>query len=147
MSFDQLFSVSGSAMSAQMVRLNATASNLANVDSVAEDPQETYRARHPIFAAHYDAYRQGLNPSNGSPDGVTAVPVLINGIHESEETPLYRYEPDHPFADEAGMVAYPNISVVNEMADMISASRSFQLNVEVMNSAKTIAERLLTLGQ
>ncbi len=146
MSFSQIFDVSGSAMSAQIVRLNATASNLANVDSVAEQASDTYRARHPVFAAQLQQQRL-LQAGESASVAVEGVPVAVLALHESEAEPLFRYEPDHPFANEAGMVAYPNISVVNEMADMISASRAFQLNVEVMNTAKTLAERILSLGQ
>ena len=144
MSISHLFNVSGSAMSAQMVRLNATASNLANVDSVAADPAQTYRARRPVFAAQLQAYHTLQQQEAAS---ALAVPVRVVDMHESREDPLFRYEPDHPLANDEGMVAYPNISTVTEMADMISASRAFQLNVEVMNTTKTLAERLLSLGQ
>lgn len=134
-----VFDVSGSAMAAQTVRLNTTASNIANAQSVAENPEETYRARHPVFAQHMSAFR------SDEPDAAAGVQIL--GIVESDAALTSRYQPDHPYADESGFVTYPNVSVVEEMADMISASRSFQLNVEVMNTARTLAERVLTLGQ
>ena len=139
MSMLDIFDVAGSAMAAQRVRLNTTASNLANADSVAEDPADTYRARHPVFAT--------LLSDASSHSASTATKVQVQGIVESEAPLQQRYEPDHPYADEAGYVSYPNVSAVSEMANMISASRAFQLNVEVMNTAKTLAERLLTLGQ
>jgi len=124
MSLLSIFDVSGSAMSAETVRLNTTASNLANAQSVTSNFADTYRARHPVFVA------QRVSEA----DGATA--------------PLdMRYEPDHPLANKDGYVAYPNVNVVQEMADMISATRAFQMNVEVMNSARTLAERVLTLGQ
>lgn len=141
MSILNVFDVAGSAMSAQQVRLNTTASNLANAESVAADPADTYRARHPVFAAALaDAQRgsTGSNPGQG---------VQVLGVIESDAPLNYRYEPTHPFADDKGYVAYPNVSAVTEMADMISASRSFQVNVEMMETAKTLAERLLRLGQ
>ena len=136
-----VFDVAGSAMAAQQVRLNTTASNLANADSVAENPDDTYRARHPVFA---EALAQAKVGSRTDEAG-SGVSVL--GIVESELPLEYRYEPQHPFSNEEGYVAYPNVSVVTEMADMISASRSFQVNVEMMTTARTLAERLLTLGQ
>lgn len=143
MSLLNVFEVSGSAMSAQTVRLNTTASNLANANSVAENPEDTYRAQHPVFAQQLEASRLGLGGSGGSAAGGVAVLDIV----ESAAPLQQRYEPHHPFADEAGMVTYPNVSSVEEMANMISASRSFQTNVEVLNTAKTLAERLLTLGQ
>ncbi len=140
-----VFNVSGSAMSAQSVRLNTTASNLANAQSVSNSLGTTYRARHPVFAAvQADVLQEaggmetGLSPSRG---------VRVLGIVESDAPPDLRYEPDHPYADEQGYVAYPNVNVVEEMANMISASRSFQVNVQTMQAAREMATRLLTLGQ
>jgi flagellar basal-body rod protein FlgC len=142
MSLLNVFDVSGSALAAQSVRLNTTASNIANAESVAENPEQTYRARHPVFAQALD--RQ-LTPAGQ--DSVAGGAVQVLGIVESEAPLQYRYEPDHPYANEEGFVAYPNVSVVEEMANMISASRSFELNVEVMNTARTLAERVLSMGQ
>jgi flagellar basal-body rod protein FlgC len=139
-----LFDVAGSAMTAQTIRLNTTASNIANAQSVAADPADTYRARHPVFASAL-AEQQRLHGGNQSTDTANGVSVL--GIVESGAPLQQRYEPDHPFADDRGFVTYPNVSAVEEMANMMSASRAFQLNVEVMNTAKTLAERLLRLGQ
>lgn len=139
MSMLDIFDVSGSAMAAQRVRLNTTASNLANADSVATRPEDTYRAKHPVFAAM-------LRDASGRQQGAVT-PVQVQGIVESDAPLQQRYEPDHPYADENGYVSYPNVSAVSEMANMISASRSFQLNVEVMNTAKSLAERLLSMGQ
>lgn len=147
MSIAQVFDVSGSAMAAQMVRMNTTASNLANANSVAPTAEETYRAKSPIFAAQVQQRSLGLMQNTGLSENAASSTVDVLGITESQEDLSYRYEPEHPFADESGMVAYPNVSVVTEMANMISASRSFQLNVEVMNTAKTLAERVLSLGQ
>jgi len=133
-----VFNVSGSGMAAQSLRLNTTASNIANAESVAADPADTYRARYPIFQASLDSAMDGNNASNA---------VSVPGIIESDKPLNIRYEPDHPFANDDGYVAYPNVNVVEEMANMISASRSFQLNVEVLNTAKTLAERVLSIGQ
>jgi len=137
----EVFDVSGSAMAAQSVRLNTTASNIANAESVSADPAQTYRARHPVFAEQLARQQIGADAAG------TAGAVQVVDIVESHLPLDYRYEPDHPYADEKGFVAYPNVSVVEEMANMISASRSFELNVEVMNTARTLAERVLSLGQ
>jgi len=145
MSLLSIFDVSGSAMSAETVRLNTTASNLANAQSVTSNFADTYRARHPVFAT------QGVAGGDGDADSLdendAGRGVKVTGIVENNAPLTMRYEPDHPLANKDGYVAYPNVNVVQEMADMISATRSFQMNVEVLNSARTLAERVLTLGQ
>lgn len=146
MALMDIFNVSGSAMAAQSVRLNTTASNLANAQSVAENPEDTYRAQHPVFAEQLD---QSQTLARGGLDGAAVATggVRVAEIIESQAPLNLRYEPDHPYANDEGYVAYPNVSVVEEMSNMISASRSFQVNVEVMNTARTLAERVLSLGQ
>ena len=139
MSILNVFDVTGSGMAAQTVRLNSTASNIANASSVAENPEDTYRARYPVFTTAAAGATEI--------DDKAALGVQVPDIIESDKPLTLRYEPDHPYANEEGYVTYPNVSVVEEMANMISASRSFQINVEVMNTAKTMAERVLTLGQ
>ena len=134
-----VFPVSGSGMAAQSVRLNTTASNIANAQSVAADPADTYRARYPVFQATLADQMGGGNTQS--------VGVNVPGIVESDRPYSIRYEPDHHYANEEGYVTYPNVSVVEEMANMISASRSFQLNVEVMNTVRTLSERVLSMGQ
>lgn len=135
MSSFKVFDIAGSGMSAQSVRLNTVASNLANVSSVSGDPALVYKARHPVF----QALRSGQTG-----DGDSAVRVL--GISESEAKPLARYEPGNPLADGNGYVYAPNISVVEQMVDMISASRSYQSNVEVINTSKELLLATLRLG-
>jgi len=109
---------------------------------------ETYRARKPVFAA---IQQQLLNPDQGSGHfrfgEEQGTGVTVEGIVESQEELQMRYEPHHPAANEEGYVFYPNVNVVEEMADMMSSSRSFQMNVDVMNAAKTMMQRVLTLGQ
>jgi flagellar basal-body rod protein FlgC len=147
MSLSQIFDIAGSGMAAQSIRLNTTASNIANADSAASSIDEVYRARKPVFATVQDnAMRQALGGDflNDMPD---AAGVEVKGIVESEAPLDMRYQPDHPLADEKGYVMYPNVNVVEEMADMLSASRSFQTNIDVMDAAKTMMQRLLTLGQ
>lgn len=143
MSLYNVFNITGTGMSAQSVRLNTTASNLANAQSVASSVNETYKARHPVFS---EIFADGfLNDKEGVFDANGGVQVL--GIVESQAPYNLRYEPHHPMADDQGYVTYPNVNVVEEMTNMISASRSFQMNVELMNTAKTLAQRVLQLGQ
>jgi flagellar basal-body rod protein FlgC len=142
MSLTNIFDIAGSAMNAQSIRLNTTASNLANADAAASSSEETYRGRHPVFTAlNNDVLDIDAN-NNG-----TNIGVKVLGIVESDAPLQPRYEPGHPLADDEGYVFYPNVNPVEEMANMISASRSFQMNVEVMNSAKQMMQRVLTLGQ
>ena len=140
MSLDSIFSIAGSGMNAQSLRLNTTASNLANADAASSSIDETYRGRHPVFAALRDTLDMDKN-------GGASVGVSVLGIVESDAPLQPRYEPEHPLADQEGYVYYPNVNVVEEMTNMISASRSFQMNVEVMNSAKQMMQRTLSLGQ
>ncbi|MEE8058872.1 MAG: flagellar basal body rod protein FlgC [Pseudomonadales bacterium] len=147
MSLSSVFDLAGMGMSAQSIRLNTTASNMANAQAASSSIDEVYRARHPVF----ETLRRDLMDSNstGMPSigDEAAIGIRVAGIVESQQPLERRYEPQHPKADEEGYVYYPNVNVMEEMADMISASRSFQINVEVMNSAKTMMQRVLTLGQ
>lgn len=145
MSINAIFDVAGSAMSAQSVRLNTVASNLANANSASSSTEETYRARHPVFAPILqNAMSDGISDDPASQAGGG---VQVLGIVESDAPLQQRYEPDSPLADEDGYVYYPNVNVVEEMTDMISASRSFQINVQMLESAKTMAQKVLALGQ
>jgi flagellar basal-body rod protein FlgC len=135
MSSFKIFDIAGSGMSAQSVRLNTVASNLANADSVSGDPNNVYRARHPVFQAVM-----------GGTDLGTAQ-VNVTGIAQSQTAPETRYDPGNPLADAQGNVYAPNVNVVEEMADMISASRSYQNNVEVLNTSRDMMLATLKLGQ
>ncbi|CAM3102240.1 flagellar basal body rod protein FlgC [Pseudomonas floridensis] len=146
MSLANVFNIAGSAMSAQTTRLNTTASNIANAETVSSSMDQTYRARHPVFAT----VMQGQQSTGGSlfqDQGEAGQGVQVNGIIEDSSNLEARYEPNHPSADKNGYVYYPNVNVVEEMADMISASRSFQTNAEIMNTAKSMMQKVLTLGQ
>src|SRR5262245_16618962 len=145
MSINSIFDVAGTAMSAQSIRLNTVASNLANAQTASSSIDQTYRARHPVFAA----IRQSLLNAEFARDPYeeAAAGVQVLGIVESDAPLQPRYEPDHPLANDKGYVYYPNVNVVEEMADMISASRSFQVNVQIIEAAKTMAQRVLALGQ
>lgn len=130
-----IFDVAGSAMNAQSVRLSTVASNMANADSVSGDPNAVYRAKQPIFTTE----QVGNNPAL---QGVRATQVL-----DSQAQPIKRYEPGHPLADGNGYVYAPDIDPVAQMVDLISASRSYQANVEVFNSAKETALATLNMGR
>lgn len=132
-----IFDIAGSGMSAQTVRLNTTASNLANADSVSTNAADAYKARHPVFKA----VQSSLDPKQAG----TGVKVL--GIMQSQDKAQTRYEPGNPLANADGYVYESNVNVVEEMADMISASRSYQNNVEIMNTSKDLMLATLKLGQ
>ncbi len=138
MSLFNVFDTAGTGMYAQSVRLNTTSSNLANANSASSSIDQTYRARQPVFGQILK------DPYAG--DG-TAVGVRVLGVVESQAPLRREYNPGNPNADEEGYVYMPNVNVVEEMANMISASRSYQTNVEVMNTAKEMLMRTLSLGQ
>jgi flagellar basal-body rod protein FlgC len=130
------------------MRLNTTASNLANAQSASSSVDQVYRSRQPVFAAiQRNAMRDALAGDKANNEDAANAGVQVLGIVESSAPLERRYEPTHPKADKEGYVFYPNVNVVEEMTNMISASRSFQMNVEVMNSAKQMVQRVLTLGQ
>ena len=137
MSLFQVFDTAGSAMNAQSVRMNVTASNLANAGQVSGDPDNVYRARQPVFSSFTDS----LNVASG----VTG--VKLDGVVESEAPLQLRYLPDHPEADENGNVYATNVNAVEEMVNMISASRSYKNNIEMINTTKDLLLQTLSLGR
>ena len=146
MSLNNIFDLAGTGMSAQTVRLNTVASNIANAESVGSSTGETYRARHPVFSVIQEQVdKNGFGAGYDSMS--SGYGVKVEGVVESQADLRQRYQPDHPAADENGYVYYPNVDIVAEMADMISASRAYQTNVEIMNTAKQMMQRVLTLGQ
>ncbi|MEF7615603.1 flagellar basal body rod protein FlgC [Aquincola sp. MAHUQ-54] len=132
MAFRNIAEIAGSAMSAQTVRLNTIASNLANAQSASGSEEATYHARKPVFAA--------IGKAGGSS-------VQVLDVVQSTEPLRKSYEPDHPLANDEGMVFYPNVSPVAEMTDMMSASRAFETNVEVLARVKGMQQSLLKLGE
>ncbi len=136
MSLFRVFDIAGSAMTAQSIRLNATASNLANAESATSSTGQPYRAKQVVFAATQ------LNA--GQPQ---AVGVTVAAVSEDQALPRLVYDPKNPLADGNGYIAMPNVNVVEEMTNMISASRSYQTNADMMNTAKTLLQRTLQLGQ
>ncbi|NCN71467.1 MAG: flagellar basal body rod protein FlgC [Rhodoferax sp.] len=134
MSMLSIFNVSGSAVSAQSQRLNVVASNLANADAVAGPDGQGYKARQVVF----QTVPMGTEATAG---------VKVKAITESNEPFKRVHNPNHPSADAEGYVNYSNVNPVEEMVNMISASRSYQNNVEVMNTAKTLLLKTLQMGQ
>ena len=133
MSLPNVFSIAGSALTAQSARLNAVASNLANADSVVGADGQPYRAKQVVF--------QATSVEGGG------VGVRVTQLVESAAPLRMMYDPKNPAADAQGYVALPNVNVVDEMVNMISASRSYQNNVEVMNTAKALLQKTLAIGQ
>ncbi|OYZ03241.1 MAG: flagellar basal body rod protein FlgC [Polaromonas sp. 28-63-22] len=129
-----IFDIAGSAMTAQSQRMNVTASNLANADSVAGPDGKPYRARQVVFE---------MTPVNGQQIGGVKVARVV----EDPSPMRMLHDPKNPLADAEGYVTMPNVNVVEEMVNMISASRSYQANVEVLNTAKTLMLKTLTIGQ
>lgn len=140
MSLFGIMDIAGSAMSAQSLRLNTTASNLANADSVSSSADTTYKARRPVFAAMYED-ALGMNSEVGS------TKVSVEEVVESELDSIKEYMPNHPLADSDGYIYRPNVNPVEEMADMVSASRSYQTSVQVAESAKQMLLSTLRLGK
>jgi len=135
MSLFSIFDLVGSAMNAQATRLNVTASNLANAETVASSPETAYRSREPIFATI-------LDQADGALRG-----VRVLGITQSNADVTKRYEPGHPMADAEGFVYGSNVNPIEEMVNMLSASRSYQNGIEALNTPKELLMRTLSLGR
>jgi len=138
MSTTSIFQIAGSALTAQSQRMNVTASNLANADSVAGPDGQPYKARQVVFQM--------------TPAPAQSVPPVVGGVRvaavvESNAPARMQYDPSHPLADDQGYVAMPNVDVIAETVNMISASRAYQANVEVINTTKSLMARTLTIGQ
>jgi len=135
----RIFDISGSAMSAQSVRLNTTASNLANANTVASSRDAAYRSRQPVF-------QTVMNNSAGAATPESAG-VRVAGVVETSAEPARLYDPGNPMADKDGYIFMSNVNPVDELVNMISASRSYQSNVEVLNTSKELLMRTLSIGQ
>lgn len=134
MSLFKIFDVSGSAISAQSQRLNVVASNLANAESIAGPDGQPYKARQVVFQTQ----NLGTDPA--------AAGVRVAQVTQDNSAARRIHDPSNPLADADGMVTMPNVNPVEEMVNMISASRSYQTNVDVMNTAKSLLEKVLQLG-
>jgi flagellar basal-body rod protein FlgC len=139
MSIYKIFDVAGSGLSAQTLRLNTVASNMANAESVSTTEEGAYRARNPVFSAIMNEMAGVQNNGLAS--------VQVTDVVESEAPAVARYEPNHPLANEDGYIYQSNVNIAEEMANMISASRSYQTNVEVMSTAKQLISATLQLGK
>ena len=148
MALFDVFNIAGSGMSAESVRLNTVASNLANADSVSSSSDTAYKARYPVF----QAIQASLMSPGGGTDGTDPAQaadaaVKVNGVVESTAAGTARYEPGNPLADANGYVYSSNVNVVEQMADMISASRSYQNDAQVLETSKSLMLDTLKLAQ
>ena len=138
MSLLTIFQVAGSGMNAQNVRLNTTASNIANAAAVASTPEQAYKSRQPVFSTYIDRFTNMNNQSAG---------VKVDRIIESQQEHSKRFEPGNPLANEEGYVYQSNVDIIEEMTNMMVASRNYESNVEMLNTARDLMLRTLQLGQ
>jgi flagellar basal-body rod protein FlgC len=138
MSFASIYDVAGSAMNAQTIRLNTISSNIANADSVSGNPDDVFKPLKPIFMNQPEIIEKGGQQ-------IPVAKVLIADVVQIDSLMDKRYEPSNPFANEEGFVYLSGIDTVYEMADMMSASRSFQMNVEVLGTAKSMQQSLIKI--
>lgn len=139
MALYNVFNIAGSSMSAQSVRLNTVSSNLANADVVSTKEADVYKSRQPIFSAVMDALDSGNNQAS--------VPVRVSAIVESNAAARQEYQPEHPMANKEGYIFKSNVNAIEEMANMMAASRSYQNNVEVFNTSKQLLLKTLSMGR
>ncbi len=140
MSLFSVFNTAGSALNAETIRLNTTASNLANAESVDGDPSKVYRGRHAVFQTMMDDSDTSLDGDNSSAG------VRVLGVVESTLPPTKRYQPDHPSANKDGYVYMSNVNSIEEMTNMISANRSFATNVEAITTARDLLLKTISMG-
>ncbi len=146
MSLSEIFNIAGSALSAQSVRLNTTASNLANVDVMAGSAKDVYKARYPVFETAFLAANGQFSRYSSALSGQSSAGVRVTEIIESTANPIVRHQPENPLADKDGNVFVANISMVEEMTNMIEASRSYQTIIQVANTAKQLIQQTIRLG-
>ena len=140
MSLFNIFDIAGSGLSAQNTRLNTVASNLANAESIASTPEAAYRSKQPVFATTYQGQLNNIN--NSASAGVQTV-----GVVESKAENVAQYQPGNPLANEEGYIYLSNVNVIEEMTNMMSASSSYQTNIEVLNTSKELLLQTLRLGR
>jgi flagellar basal-body rod protein FlgC len=139
MSLYNIYDIAGSGMSAQSTRLNLVASNMSNADTVSSSTEETYRARQPVFGA---VLQNAMANQQTAAKG-----VRVLGVVESQAPIQQQYDPQHPMANKDGYIFKPNVNMVEEMANMMSASQSYKNNVEMLNTAKQLLQQTLKIGQ
>ncbi|KJV07084.1 flagellar basal body rod protein FlgC [Methylocucumis oryzae] len=137
MSSLNIFGIAGSGMNAENLRLNLVSSNVANANAVSSSEGDVYKSRQPVFAAQLKSVLDKRQPGSE---------VRVLGVIESDAPPIMQYEPNHPMADANGFIYKPNVNTIEEMANMMSASRSYQNNVEVLDTAKQLILQTLKLG-
>ncbi|AGB40623.1 flagellar basal-body rod protein FlgC [Halobacteroides halobius DSM 5150] len=141
MSLFRGINISASGLTAQRLRMNIVSSNIANVNTTRTEEGGPYQRKMPVFKSRLEDEMGMLKE-----DGPTGTGVVVEEIKESKKAPKLVYNPQHPDANEAGYVKMPNINIVSEMTDMISATRSYEANVTALNSAKQMAKSALKLG-
>ena len=139
MSLFDVMNIAASSLTAQTAKINTVAQNLANAETVASSPEETYTAQTPLFRAVLEGQ---IDPNDASQMG-----VMVEGLVEVGGPANQEFNPDHPLADDDGYIYKPDINPATEMADLMQASRSFQNSIEAINTAKQLALRTLTLGK
>jgi flagellar basal-body rod protein FlgC len=140
MSLFNVFNVAGSALNAETVRLNTTASNMANAESVNGDPSKVYRARQPVFQTMMD------DSSLDSDGEDSSAGVRVMGVIESTTPPIERYEPNNPQANKDGYIYMSNVNSIEEMTNMISANRAFATNIDAINTARDLLLKTISMG-
>ena len=140
MSLFNIFNTAGSALNAETIRLNTTASNLANAESVNGDATKVYRAHHPVFQTMMDTSAASFDEQDAG------VGVRVLGVVESTAPPLLRYQPENPAANKDGYVYASNVNSIEEMTNMISANRSFATNIEAINTARDLLLKTISMG-
>lgn len=145
MSLSHVFDIAGSALTAQSQRLNAVASNLANADSAVSSNGQAYRAKQVVFTAM--PLRPNAIGNDPMANGAQGMGVRVTSVIDDPAPPRMVYDPKSPLADAKGYVTMPNVNVVEEMTNMISASRAYQINMDMMNTAKNLLIKTLALGQ
>lgn len=140
MSLFNIFDIAGSGLSAQNTRLNTVASNLANAEAIASTPEGAYRSKQPVFAT---MYQDQINDVNNS----ASASVRTVGVVESLAENVAQYQPGNPMANEDGYIYLSNVNVIEEMTNMMSASSSYQSNIEVLNTSKELLLQTLRLGR
>lgn len=140
MPLNTIFNIASSALVAETTRLTTSASNMSNANVVTGNPDDTYKAQYPVFKAAQEQAQQWM-------DNEVKGGVEVAAIYESEAEPIQLYQPNNPLADENGFVYTPNVNYVEEMANIISASRAYQMDLEMLNTTKQLIQRTLQLGQ
>ncbi|KTD16274.1 flagellar basal body rod protein FlgC [Legionella jordanis] len=140
MSLNHVFDIAGSALVAETTRLTASASNMSNANVVTSKPEDSYKAQYPVFKTIQEEAQQWM-------DNDVKAGVAVTDIYESQAEAIKQYEPNNPLADADGFVYAPDINYVAEVANIISASKAYQMNLEVLNTSKHLIERTLQLGE